>query len=68
MPVALGATIGWPLPRGVPSLGEITGVFSNQTLGIPDGTARSRLHYATRTLRGAIQADAAPVAHQGRMA
>jgi RNA polymerase sigma-70 factor (ECF subfamily) len=37
-------------------------------LGIPAGTARSRLHYATRTLRAAIEADAAPVASQGRMA
>lgn len=39
-----------------------------ESLGIPAGTARSRLHYATRTLRAAIEADAAPVAHQGRMA
>ena len=39
-----------------------------ETLGIPAGTARSRLHYATRMLRAAIEADAAPVAHQGRMA
>jgi len=39
-----------------------------ETLGIPAGTARSRLHYATRTLREAIEADAAPVASQGRMA
>jgi RNA polymerase sigma-70 factor (ECF subfamily) len=38
------------------------------TLGIPAGTARSRLHYATRTLREAIQADAAPVVPKGRMA
>jgi RNA polymerase sigma-70 factor (ECF subfamily) len=38
------------------------------TLGIPAGTARSRLHYATRTLRVAIQADAAPVVPKGRMA
>lgn len=27
-----------------------------ETLGIPDGTARSRLHYATRTLRTAFEA------------
>jgi RNA polymerase sigma-70 factor (ECF subfamily) len=27
-----------------------------QTLGIPDGTARSRLHYATRALRTAFEA------------
>jgi RNA polymerase sigma-70 factor, ECF subfamily len=29
-----------------------------QALGIPDGTARSRLHYATRRLRLALEADA----------
>ena len=39
-----------------------------ETLGIPAGTARSRLHYATRTLRAAIEADAAPVVIEGRMA
>jgi RNA polymerase sigma-70 factor (ECF subfamily) len=39
-----------------------------EALGIPAGTARSRLHYATRTLRAAIQADATPIASQGRMA
>jgi RNA polymerase sigma-70 factor (ECF subfamily) len=39
-----------------------------EALGIPAGTARSRLHYATRTLRAAIEADAAPVAPRGRMA
>jgi RNA polymerase sigma-70 factor (ECF subfamily) len=38
------------------------------TLGIPAGTARSRLHYATQALRAAIEADAAPVAPEGRMA
>ena len=38
------------------------------TLGIPAGTARSRLHYATRALRAAVEADAAPVQSQGRMA
>lgn len=27
-----------------------------ETLGIPDGTARSRLHYATRSLRAAFEA------------
>lgn len=30
------------------------------TLGIPVGTARSRLHYATRQLRAALDADARP--------
>lgn len=39
-----------------------------ETLGIPAGTARSRLHYATRTLRAAIEADSAQVAPEGRMA
>ena len=39
-----------------------------ETIGIPAGTARSRLHYATRVLRAAIEADAAPVAQEGRMA
>jgi RNA polymerase sigma-70 factor (ECF subfamily) len=39
-----------------------------ETLGVPAGTARSRLHYATRALRTAIEADLAPVAPEGRMA
>ena len=39
-----------------------------ETLGIPPGTARSRLHYATRVLRAAVEADAAPVVHERRMA
>ena len=39
-----------------------------ETLGIPAGTARSRLHHATRVLRGAIDADERTVAPQGRMA
>ena len=39
-----------------------------ETLGVPAGTARSRLHYATRLLRAAVEADAAPVASEGRMA
>lgn len=34
------------------------------TLGIPAGTARSRLHHATRQLRAAIEADARPLAPQ----
>jgi RNA polymerase sigma-70 factor (ECF subfamily) len=29
-----------------------------QVLGIPEGTARSRLHYATAALRAALEADA----------
>jgi RNA polymerase sigma-70 factor, ECF subfamily len=39
-----------------------------ESLGIPQGTARSRLHYATRVLRAAIDADARTVAPEGRMA
>ncbi len=39
-----------------------------ETLGIPAGTARSRLHYATRMLRAAVEADMAPVVPEGRMA
>jgi DNA-directed RNA polymerase specialized sigma24 family protein len=35
---------------------------------VPAGTARSRLHYATRLLRAAIEADAAPIVPEGRMA
>ncbi len=32
-----------------------------QVLGVPIGTVRSRIHYAKRTLRSAIEADARPV-------
>src|SRR3954451_10783693 len=39
-----------------------------ETLGIPAGTARSRLHYATQVLRAAIEADETPVVPEGRMA
>ena len=39
-----------------------------ESLGIPEGTARSRLHYATRLLRDAVLADAAPVVSEGRLA
>jgi RNA polymerase sigma-70 factor (ECF subfamily) len=38
------------------------------TLGIPVGTARSRLHYATRQLRAAIEADARPTSPKERTA
>jgi RNA polymerase sigma-70 factor, ECF subfamily len=37
-------------------------------LGIPVGTARSRLHYALRTLRAAIEADDRTVVSEGRTA
>jgi RNA polymerase sigma-70 factor (ECF subfamily) len=39
-----------------------------ETLGIPVGTARSRLHYATRQLRAAIEADARPTNPKERTA
>ena len=40
-----------------------------ETLGIPDGTARSRLHYATRALRAAFdQAQATQDVREGRPA
>jgi RNA polymerase sigma-70 factor (ECF subfamily) len=29
-----------------------------EILGIPEGTSRSRLHYATQAMRAALQADA----------
>jgi RNA polymerase sigma-70 factor (ECF subfamily) len=35
-----------------------------RTLGIPDGTARSRLHYATRALRVAFEANRAQISVQ----
>ena len=35
-----------------------------QTLGVPLGTVRSRLHYAMRALRSAIEADARPAARE----
>ena len=39
------------------------------TLGIPLGTAKSRLHYAIEALRAALEADArVPVARDGRIA
>ena len=38
------------------------------TLGIPSGTARSRLHHAHRAMRAALEADARTVAIGGRSA
>jgi RNA polymerase sigma-70 factor (ECF subfamily) len=35
-----------------------------QVLGVPAGTVRSRLHYAMRALRSALEADARPVARE----
>ena len=40
-----------------------------ETLGIPDGTARSRLHYATRALRAAFdEAGTRDAQREGRLA
>ena len=39
-----------------------------ETLGIPAGTARSRLHYATRMLRTVMTAGAAVSVEEGRLA
>jgi RNA polymerase sigma-70 factor (ECF subfamily) len=39
-----------------------------EVLAIPEGTARSRLHYALRILRGAIEADSRPVRSEERPA
>jgi DNA-directed RNA polymerase specialized sigma24 family protein len=39
-----------------------------ETLGIPAGTARSRLHHAHRAMRAALEADARPRAIGGRSA
>ena len=39
-----------------------------EILGIPAGTARSRLHYATQGLRSAIQAETSPALAEGRLA
>ena len=37
-----------------------------ETLGVPEGTARSRLHYAMRGLRAALDADARPTTREAR--
>ena len=39
-----------------------------EVLQVPIGTVRSRLHYARRALRSAIEADARPVTRKGRTA
>lgn len=45
------------------SLAEIA-----EVLHVPIGTVRSRLHYAKRALRSAIEADARPTTRKGRLA
>jgi RNA polymerase sigma-70 factor (ECF subfamily) len=39
-----------------------------ETLGIPAGTARSRLHHAHRAMRAALEADARSTTAEGRLA
>jgi RNA polymerase sigma-70 factor, ECF subfamily len=39
-----------------------------EVLSVPEGTARSRLHYALRVLRGAIEADSRPVSATEKLA
>jgi RNA polymerase sigma-70 factor (ECF subfamily) len=39
-----------------------------ELLGIPPGTARSRLHHAHRAMRAALDADARPTVREGRSA
>jgi RNA polymerase sigma-70 factor (ECF subfamily) len=39
-----------------------------EVLQVPIGTVRSRLHYAKRAMRSAIEADARPTAHEGHLA
>ena len=39
-----------------------------ETLGIPGGTARSRLHHAHRAMRAALEADARTTVREGRSA
>jgi RNA polymerase sigma-70 factor (ECF subfamily) len=36
-----------------------------ETLGVPEGTVRSRLHHAMRGLRAALDADARPTSREG---
>ena len=50
--VVLHHYLDWPLERVA------------ETLGIPAGTARSRLHHAMRGLRAALDADARPTARE----
>ncbi|HVM25083.1 MAG TPA: sigma-70 family RNA polymerase sigma factor [Candidatus Limnocylindrales bacterium] len=50
--VVLHHYLDWPLERVA------------ETLGIPPGTARSRLHHAMRALRAALDADARPPARE----
>jgi DNA-directed RNA polymerase specialized sigma24 family protein len=39
-----------------------------EVLQVPIGTVRSRLHYAKRALRAALEADSRPTNREGRLA
>ncbi len=39
-----------------------------ESLGIPEGTVKSRLHYARSAMRAAVEADGRPVTQEGRLA
>ncbi len=43
-------------------------VEAAEALGVPVGTAASRLHYATQALRAALEANQRPILREGRMA
>jgi RNA polymerase sigma factor (sigma-70 family) len=60
-----------PEQRAILTLYHFVGYTSAEiaeTLGIPAGTARSRLHHAHRAMRAALEADARPKAMGGRSA
>jgi RNA polymerase sigma-70 factor (ECF subfamily) len=46
----------------------LTPVDTAEVLGIPVGTVGSRLHYATKALRAAIESDEREVTTEGRTA
>jgi RNA polymerase sigma-70 factor (ECF subfamily) len=57
-----------PEQRAILVLHHYLGLGSNEigeVLGIPPGTARSRLHYAHRAMRALLEADARPSAVAG---
>ncbi|HZM72112.1 MAG TPA: RNA polymerase sigma factor [Candidatus Polarisedimenticolia bacterium] len=60
-----------PEQRAILTLHHFVGYSSGEiaeTLGIPPGTARSRLHHAHRAMRAALEADARPRVMGGRSA
>ena len=60
-----------PMQRATLVLHHLIGYSSAEiaeTLGIPAGTARSRLHHAHRAMRAALEADARTTVREGRSA